>query len=219
MVPERGKKRVKWITGLAAGLLVVAYTLGAGETGATPPAPAPTPAGSAAAAADDVAAGPAAPVDPVAPAAAVPVTRNGKRAARTVAAPNRGAFAPTAPVTFPDGVSLSVDKVARAVQQGRGPGEFHGRPYTVLTLTLTNGTAAPIDLSQVVVTTTYGTPPLVASPIYEDGSSADFAGTVAPGARATATYAFAIPPAQARSAVTTVDFDDVHAAATFTGLS
>lgn len=179
---------------------------------------APGPADPAGAAADAVGGGVAAPVDPAAPPTYRPVLRHGGRALAR-AAGNRGGFVPTAPVKYPDGVTVTVAKVARGVEQGQGPGVFHGRGHTALTVTLTNGSAQPIDLTQVVVTTTYGTPAQVAAPVYEDPAAQDFTGTVAPGATATATYEFAVPPAQARSAVTTVDFDDAHAPATLTGLS
>lgn len=202
------------------GVLLVAAAFGSGGTSAATAAPAaaqPPPADVVEPDPGDVAAGVAAPVDPAAPPAYQPVARNGKRPQPTVVA-NRGGFSAAAPVNFPDGVSVRVDKVARGTEQGEGPGVFRGRPHTAFTLSLTNGSTSPIDLTQVVVTATYGSPPRLASPVYEGAAAADFTGTVAPGATASATYLFAIPPGQARSAVMTVDFADSYAAATFTGL-
>jgi hypothetical protein len=164
----------------------------------------------------NVAAGVAAPADAAAPPNYQPVIRNGNRPQPKVTA-NRGGFSAATPVNFPDGVSVKVDKVAQGVEQGEGPGVFRGRPHSAFTLSLTNGSTGPIDLTQVVVTTTYGSPAKLASPVYGVAAAADFTGTVAPGATATATYVFAIPPGQAKSTVMTVDFDDVHAAATLTG--
>lgn len=155
--------------------------------------------------------------DPEAPAAYRPVVRDGKPGRATVAAA-AGRFSRSAPVRYPDGVSVTVDSVTRRVEAAGGPGAFPGRKQTALTLTLTNGTARALDLTQVVVSTTYGARPRVAAPVYEHPSAADFSAVVPPGGSATATYVFAIPPGQARSAVTRVDFDGDHAAATFTGL-
>lgn len=68
------------------------------------------------------------------------------------------------------------------------------------------------------MTTTYGARRRVAAPVYDHPSAADFAEVVPPGGSATATYVFAIPPGQARTAVTRVDVDAAHTAATFAGL-
>lgn len=155
--------------------------------------------------------------DPEAPAAYRPVVRSGKPARPSVAgAPGR--FSAAAPVRYPDGVSVVVDRVARKVEQGAGVGAFPGRRQTLLEMTIRNGSAQALDLTQVVVTTTYGARPRVASPVYDGAAVSDFTGTVPPGGTATATYAFAIPPGQAKTAVTRVDFDGTHAAATFTGM-
>lgn len=158
----------------------------------------------------------AAPVEVAAPAPGQLVTRKGPRARPTVTA-NPGGFSAAAPVKFGDGVTLRVDKVAAGAEQGEGPGVLHGTPNTAVTLTLVNGSPTPLDLTQVVVATTYGTPAKAAQPVYTD-DAVDFTGTVPPGGTATATYVFAVPPAQARTAVTTVDFADTHVAATFSGL-
>lgn len=158
----------------------------------------------------------AATLDPEAPAQYQPVVRNGRRPGPAVAAPP-GGFSRTQPVTYPDGVSVRVDHVERSVERGEGAGVFPGRPQTAVSMTLTNGSARAIDLSQVVVTTTYGARPRLATPVYSHPSAGDFYGVVQPGGTATATYVFAIPPGHARTVRTMVDFDDVHAAATIVG--
>lgn len=204
----------------AACLISVPFVLEAGAASSAAPAiptQVPVPGGGGPGP-DNEGSGVAAPVDPAASALAQQALRPGKPAGPRTQA-NRGGFTVVTPATFPDGVSVRVVKVTKSVEQGAGPGVFKGRPHTALTLSLTNGSRVPLDLTQVVVTTTYGSPALVASPVYEDPSAADFTGTVAPGITATATYVFAVPPGQVRSAVTTVDFDNAHAAATFTGLS
>ncbi len=155
--------------------------------------------------------------DPEAPETYRPVARSGQPGKPTVNAA-AGRFSSSAPVRYPDGISVTVDSVTRRIEQGSGPGVFPGRRQTAITLTITNGTARPLDLTQVVVTTTYGVRPRVAAPVYDHPSAADFAAVVPAGGAATATYVFAIPPGQAKNAVTRVDFDAVHAAATFTGL-
>lgn len=213
-------RRSAVVVATAACVIAIPFALEAGAASSAAPAivgqvPAP---GGAGPGPDDEGGGVAAPADPAAPAVVKQVLRPGKPG-RAKTSANRGGFTMTTPATFPDGVAVRVVKVTKSVEQGVGPGVFKGRPHTALTLSLTNGSPVPLDVAQVVVTTTYGSPPLVASPVYEDPNAADFTGTVAPGAVATATYVFAIPPAQARSAVTTVDFDNDHAAATFTGLS
>lgn len=174
-------------------------------------------ASSGAASEEAPAAAPPRPLDPEAPSTYRPVVRPGKPAHPVVAAAE-GRFAATAPATYSDGVSVRVDRVTRRVETGEGRGSFPGRPQTAITLTLTNGSSRTVDLTQVVVTTTYGTPPRFASPVYEHPDAGDFTGTVEPGGTASATYVFSIPPGQARSAVMMVDFDSVHGAAEFTGL-
>lgn len=156
-------------------------------------------------------------LDPLAPDTYRPVVRNGKQPRPSVVAP-AGRFSPDAPVAYPDGVVVRVDRVSRSVEQGEGPGTFPGRPQTAFHVVFENRSARAVDLSQTVVTTTYGVRPRVASPVYSHPDAQDFSGVVPPGAAAEATYVFAIPPGQARTVRAVVDFDEVHAAATITGL-
>jgi len=171
----------------------------------TDPGPADTPTGTV-----------SRPADPVAPTTSKPVQRGGAIPTPTVSAKS-GSFAPTSPVTYPDGVKLVVTDVKQAVESGKGPGMFPGRPLTEIGLTLTNQGTSPIELNHVVVTTTYGSPALLASPVYNDPAARDFSGTVAPGANTTATYVFSVPTAQMGIVTTVVDFDGVHVAGIFTG--
>ena len=158
----------------------------------------------------------AAPVDPAAPTTYQPVVRPGKATRPTLAAAT-GRLAPGARVRYADGVSVTVERITRTVEQGSGAGAFPGRPLTALVLAMTNGSPQPLDLSQVVVTTTYDERPHTATPVYSTADATDFTGTLAPGGTARATYVFAIPPGQAKKVSTWVDVDSTHAAANFTG--
>ncbi len=176
-------------------------------------------AASAAAAADaaqSVTSEAAKPLDPIVPSTYLPVRRNGSKTQPHVKG-MKGGFSKAAPVKYSDGVSLSIVRMTARVEKGKGPGVFPGRRYTAISLSLTNGSSRVIDLNQVVVTTTYGSPARLAAPVYEDSEAKDFSGTVKPGASATASYMFAIPTNQKASVTTMVDFDNQHFAATFTG--
>lgn len=123
----------------------------------------------------------------------------------------------TASVTYDDKVALRIDEVSFAKETSQGPGAFTDREYARLTIAFDNGSSAPIDLGTSVLTMldANGTP---VAPVYAaEAKVSDFSGTVAPGASATATYAFAIP-ADARGQITLViDFDGTHTSAVFRG--
>ena len=182
----------------------------AGAAGAPDALVADTGAAAPAAAADA-----APPADPDAPPTYRPVKRPGKGAPSVKGGPGTLAAA-GAPVRYPDGVSVAVERIARATEQGEGTGAFPGRPLTAVTFRLTNGSASAVDLSQVVVTTAYGVKPKLAAPVYTEAAQ-DFTGEVAPGGTTQATYVFALPPGQAKKVAAWVDFDAVHTAASFTG--
>ncbi len=119
-------------------------------------------------------------------------------------------------MAFGDGVRVKVTSVTQGASTGQGPGVFSGAPRTAVAVQIVNGTKQSLDLSRVVVTMTYGTPKKVASPVYEAGAM-DFAGTLAAGATAKATYMYSIPTGSLSNVTMAVDFDGGHAAATFTG--
>jgi hypothetical protein len=167
-------------------------------------------------------------LDPLAASSYRPVVRHGGTphpgvgpAPGSLAGPGTSA-SPVTPgaqrsVRYTDGVTVRVDRIAHGVEEGNGPGVFPGRPHTALFLTLVNGTTRPLDLNQVVVTTRYGAPPRLASPVYEDPAARDFSGTVLAGQSATATYVFSVPADAAGPVVVMVDFDDEHVAARLSG--
>jgi hypothetical protein len=150
------------------------------------------------------------------PVGSVPkVKRQGQTGTPTVTAPG-AAF--TKPVRYPDGVQLAIVRAEKAVETGHGPGVMAGRDYVRFEVRLTNGSAKAIRLDQVVVTTFYGTSRQLAAPVYtESAGTADFFGTVKPGASTTARYAFAVPAKELGRVTMVVDFDGVHTSATYSG--
>jgi hypothetical protein len=111
---------------------------------------------------------------------------------------------------------VRVVSIRQAASKGVGPGVFSGSPRTDVAVEIVNGARSELDLSRVVVTMTYGTPAQVASPVYEPGAR-DFAGTLPAGGTAKGTYMYSVPTADLAKVTMSVDFDGVHAAATFTG--
>ncbi len=151
-------------------------------------------------------------IDPIA-GRYTPVERNG-----SVPTPHiRAQVEPFAkPVVYPDHITVRILSVHQSVSKGRGPGEIAGQPLTTMRIRFGNSSKKPINLTQVVVTVVYGAEGRLASPNYEAGEQ-DFHSVVAPGKSATATYAFSIPHSGLSHVVMRVDFDGLHAAATFTG--
>lgn len=156
------------------------------------------------------------PPDPEAPSTYRQVTRNGRKPNPTIGAKS-GGLSERAVVKYSDGVWLRVDRIRHGVEQGQGPGAFANRPYTAITLSLHNRSSRTIDLTQVVVTATYGSPARMASAVYEDSAARDFGTRVGAGGSASATYVFAIPRDQLGKVGITVDFDGSHVAAKFAG--
>ena len=120
------------------------------------------------------------------------------------------------PVVYPDGLKVRVAGISQQKVTAQGPGELTGKPMTIFTIEMTNGTSAPIDLTQVVVTAAYGTPAVAAAPVYDNGIQ-DFATSLKPGATATTKYAFSIPVKDLKRITLSVDFDGKHTAAVFDG--
>jgi hypothetical protein len=153
---------------------------------------------------------------PSGPAAAVPplVIRPGALPpAQRLAAP-RVAF--RSPARFPDGLTVTVEKIEHGTVTETGAGAMTGSPRSVFTVRFRNGSTTAVPLDQVVVGVTYGPEHTQAPPIY-DASVGDFSGQVPPGGTAAARYAFSVPDAQLGSVVLAVDFDGRHTAAVFAG--
>lgn len=154
--------------------------------------------------------------DPTAPASYRPVKRQGRQGPPTYRGGN-ARFTKKDAVRYADGTLVRIVETRQHVEQGQGPGSFSGRPYTTLAVSVTNGSAKSIDLSQVVVTSQYGSPARLAAPVYENASVTDFSGPLQPGSAATAVYAFAIPTGDTKRVETIVDLDSEHAPAHFSG--
>ncbi|MGI3786415.1 MAG: hypothetical protein ACRYG2_37200 [Janthinobacterium lividum] len=120
-------------------------------------------------------------------------------------------------LAWADGVTLSVVQVRQAVTADVGPGSIPGRPETVVSLQVSNGSNRAIDLFQVLVSMPYDTaPPRLAAHVYDEGTY-EFAALVPPGGSAQATYGFAVPAG--RSADLTVDLDGNHTIGTLQGVA
>lgn len=120
-------------------------------------------------------------------------------------------------VSYGDGVSVSIDDVSSGKETSQGPGSFPGREYARLTITIDNGSSEAIDLGTSVLTVLDAKGATAVRVYAAEAKATDFAGTVAAGKSATATYAFAIPE-DARDEVTVVvDFDGDHTSAVFHG--
>lgn len=143
------------------------------------------------------------------------VLRDGKTPTPTVVAP---ASKFSEPVTYSDGVTLSVRKAVKDVEEGHGAGTFAGRELVVLDLEFRNGTKAAMKLDQVILTAFYGKERQLAPTVYAPNVDfSDFGGTLAAGKSAQARYAFAIPSAQLGAVTLVIDFDGAHASTVFTG--
>jgi hypothetical protein len=120
-------------------------------------------------------------------------------------------------VSYDDGVSVRIDDVSFGKETSQGPGSFPGREYARLTITIDNGSSDSIDLGTSVLTVLDASGATAVRVYAAEAEVTDFAGTVAAGKSATATYAFALP-VDARDEVTVVvDFDGDHTSAVFRG--
>lgn len=151
------------------------------------------------------------PPNPLAPASVVPVKRPGGPTSRIDAAPVKF----DKPLIYRDGVSVSVTRIAQGRTKASGPGELDG-PLTTMTLVLTNGSRHDIQLDNVVITSAYGRPARLAHPVYS-AAERDFAGTLRPGGKTRAVYAFSIPRSALNDVSVYVDIDARHAVGRFTG--
>ena len=152
------------------------------------------------------------PESPLASPTVEPVVRNGVRPHPSISA----APAPFGhPVVYPDGVRLAVTGIHQGQVTGQGPGVVAGAEDDVRPR-FTNGSTKPVSAGPGRATASFGSPARIASPVY-DARTQDFGATVAPGHKATATYAFSIPVDQLSDVTIHLDFDGRHYAATFHG--
>lgn len=119
-------------------------------------------------------------------------------------------------VSFKDGLAVEIGKSMPAVQGGLGPGALPGDPYVLIPVTVTNGSKEDVPLDRVVAQARYGDPAFAAAPVYTEQTQ-DLSGRLAPGKRAKAMYAFALPADQRGNVTISLDIDDAHALALFHG--
>lgn len=149
------------------------------------------------------------------PAADAPVAKVGRGGG--TATVSAAASAPDAPVVYADGVTLQITDVSYATETSQGPGAATGREFARLTVQLTNGSTAPIDVSTSVVTVLDAEGNRL-TPVYTPESGArDFSGTVDPRQMTTAVYAVAAPTDHSAPLTIVVDFDALHTSAVFRG--
>jgi hypothetical protein len=98
-----------------------------------------------------------------------------------------------------NGITAEVVSLDAITGTGTGPGNVAG-PALRVTVQISNGTAAPVSLDEVVVDLTYGADLTPASPL-DDPSTAPFTGTVEPQGNREGVYVFTVPEDQ-RDAVT-----------------
>jgi hypothetical protein len=101
---------------------------------------------------------------------------------------------PATPIGTPaadaGGLQFSIDSVEAVDGEASGPGEIGG-PALQVTLSVTNTSTAPIDLSLTLVDLRHGADQVPASP-FSLGTT-PFAGALAPGATASGVYVFGVP--------------------------
>jgi hypothetical protein len=120
------------------------------------------------------------------------------------------------PVNYPDRISVEIADIRYVTNRAKGPGELTGRTLTIFTLRFTNGSAQPLDLNKVRVVARYGKAKTEASPTSYANLN-DFYGTVAPGAKKSASYAFDLPQAGYSAVTLGVKFSETHKTAVFVG--
>ena len=120
-----------------------------------------------------------------------------------------------APAAFGTGVTAAVTAVTDVTVDGSGRGDTDG-PGIEVALTFTNGSAAAVDLSTVVVNAYYGDPITPASPSQGDSAGRPLTGSLAAGSSGEGTYLFTVPAAQRSSVVVTVGYSGTPPIVTFT---
>ncbi|MBB5870358.1 hypothetical protein F4553_003737 [Allocatelliglobosispora scoriae] len=95
-----------------------------------------------------------------------------------------------------DGVEASVVSARIFAPTGNAVGLAPTETGIRITIKITNGTPAPLDLTDATVRLKTGPDGVQAAQIFdiENGLSLGFEGTVAPGRSATAAYGFSVPP-------------------------
>jgi len=176
---------------VVAAAVVVAVVLGARPAVAPEPTASGTPSTSATPApspSSTAAAGDPAPGDSPEPLLGEPVAADVPR---------------DATADFGDRVTAALAGTTPFTAEGSQVGEVSG-PAVRVTVRITNGSGAPIELDAVTVNAYYGAGSTPAPPFGSDASSTPFSGTLAPGASADGSYAFSVPEADQGTLVVSV---------------
>ncbi len=123
---------------------------------------------------------------------------------------------PTATLKYTDGLTVSLGKATFATVTAQGPGELTGLQYSLIPVTVTNGSDRTLNLNNVIVELRYGSPARIAQPVYAEGTE-DLSGTLKPGASTQATYAFAVTKDKLSDVTLSLDIDGQHGLGEFKG--
>ncbi len=227
--PTRRTGIVGGAAALAAVALTLALTGAFGSDDDADPAAAPTPSTSASPTpTESPAPGPSPTATPTAPAPEPPAPSDpaapadegsGQAPVDVVVPPAEVPVLPPVPLSeeadFGTQVAARLTAVARVDGEGQGLGEDSG-PALAVTVEMTNGTAAAVDLSVVVVNLTdaAGNPGQM---LLGDPRSAPFTGPLAAGASATATYVLRLPADDTTDVSVTLSYGAEAPTAVFSG--
>ena len=186
---------------VAAAVVVVVIVIVA-VLGARPAvAPAPTPDASAPSASPSASATPTPSPSSTADAGAPPAA--GGSPEPLLGEPVAADVPRDATADFGDRVTAELTGSTLFTAEGSQVGEVSG-PAVRVTIRITNGSGAPIQLDAVTVNAYYGAGSTPASPFESDASSTPFSGSLAPGASAEGSYSFSVPTGDQGSLVVSV---------------
>jgi phosphatidylserine/phosphatidylglycerophosphate/cardiolipin synthase-like enzyme len=120
--------------------------------------------------------------------------------------------------TYTDGVRVQVTKIKRSERTKKdiAVGVKRGAPVQTLTVRVTNGSAAPLSLTQVLAAMNYGGKHKVA-PVVRRGTPKPMVAILLPGRALTGTFSFAVPQKSIHNATLRLTIDPNHSPAVFTG--
>jgi Protein of unknown function (DUF2510)/Domain of unknown function (DUF4190) len=100
----------------------------------------------------------------------------------------------SAGVTYEDGLQVAVPGIERFEPTEFAVGHTAGNVALMVTVTVTNGTAQPADMTLTTVNLASGESGRIAEQIYDDNVGVGFEGQVPPDRNATATFGFSVAP-------------------------
>lgn len=126
------------------------------------------------------------------------------------------------PVTFAekaawsDGLEATTRGFSRGTITATGAGAISGAAYITIDVEVQNLSETEVSLDSVVATLLVGEEELPAAPTYDVEGAIDLTGVLAPGAKATGTYAYQVGE-ETSEGTFYLDIDGDHAVATFSG--